>query len=466
MLRTLFVLAIILFLLRYSVRGPFYALLLYLWVAYFRPEQWVWGGLIESLPLSSWVGGFVVTAAVLSGQAFRIDGRLLLLLALLGQSLASTLSSDYVDYSWPYWIDFLKSTAITYLIAVLTTDLHKLRLVFLTIALSLGFEAARQGWGQLILVPGQKNYNSHVMLGDENGVAVGMFMLLPLIVALFQTSRVKWARHGYVVLLVGVIYRGISTFSRGGLLTALAVATLYIIRSQKKLMAMAVTATLALAIAPILSDAFWARMSTIGLPPPDPETAVEEVQADIASTSNRLHYWGVALIMAERHPFLGVGHNAYNAAFDRYDPAGGEYGTGRSVHSAWLGMLSELGFPGLILFVTSLTLAFTTCHRVRRRAKTEAVMRQFLPYAIALETSLVAFAVGGTFVIFHYNEMLWHFVGLAIALHRVALTADGAGAEASSAHGRLSSQVADRNGAEAFVAHPAMAALRRRGPQS
>jgi hypothetical protein len=31
--------------------------------------------------------------------------------------------------------------------------------------------------------------------------------------------------------------------------------------------------------------------------------------------------------------------------------------------------------------------------------------------------SLVVFAVGGSFVIFQYTEMLWHVVGLTMALH-------------------------------------------------
>ena len=42
-------------------------------------------------------------------------------------------------------------------------------------------------------------------------------------------------------------------------------------------------------------------------------------------------------------------------------------------------------------------------------------------YAGALETGLVAFIVGGSFVSFQYCEMLWHFFGLSIALERVAV---------------------------------------------
>jgi len=50
-------------------------------------------------------------------------------------------------------------------------------------------------------------------------------------------------------------------------------------------------------------------------------------------------------------------------------------------------------------------------------------------YAIGMESALVAFAVGGAFVSYHYNEMLWHFFALSMALERVAVTQAAAAAQ-------------------------------------
>jgi hypothetical protein len=41
MLRTLFVVLLITGGVNYSLQGPFYALLFYIWKAYLRPEDWV-----------------------------------------------------------------------------------------------------------------------------------------------------------------------------------------------------------------------------------------------------------------------------------------------------------------------------------------------------------------------------------------------------------------------------------------
>ena len=96
--------------------------------------------------------------------------------------------------------------------------------------------------------------------------------------------------------------------------------------------------------------------------------------------------------------------------------------TNRAVHSAWFGVLAELGYPGLILFIAIILSSLYTCRRVRKAAARGLVPASIGPYAIALESSLVAFIVGGSFVSFHYCEMLWHFFALTIALERVAVT--------------------------------------------
>jgi putative inorganic carbon (HCO3(-)) transporter len=419
MLRTAFVLLIVAYGIRHSLRGPFYAVLFYLWIAYFRPEDWVWGGPVLDLKLSLVAGVYTLLVGVVSMRIFRIDGRLLLLILFLTQSFASTMASSYHDYAWPYFVDFAKSTAITYLLAVLVTDVHKLRLVFLTIALSLGFEAAKQGWGQLLFIPGEKNFNESLFLGDNNGVAIGMFMLATMLIALLQTTTNKWLKGTFIFLIIGVLYRGISTYSRGGLLACAAMAGLYFVRSKRKVLAVTVTTVAAIAFAAVMSDAFWDRMSSIRLPTAQNQFMPDEQTADEASTMGRLHFWKVARIMMMREPVLGIGHNAFTAAYDDFDPTEGAFGKHKSVHSVWFGLPAELGFPGLILFLSILILGLMTCRQIRKGAKTDPRLAELAPYATAIQIGLITFSVGGAFVIFQYTEMLWHFLGLTIALNRM-----------------------------------------------
>jgi putative inorganic carbon (HCO3(-)) transporter len=117
-----------------------------------------------------------------------------------------------------------------------------------------------------------------------------------------------------------------------------------------------------------------------------------------------------------------VGVGAFPFLYNRYDlETAGKYGTNRAVHSAWFGVLAELGYPGLLLFLVIIASSLLACRRVRLSAKRGEVPEQLGAYAIALETALVAFIVGGSFVSFHYCEMLWHFFALTVALERAAV---------------------------------------------
>jgi O-antigen ligase len=148
-------------------------------------------------------------------------------------------------------------------------------------------------------------------------------------------------------------------------------------------------------------------------------TASDEERDD--SATSRLHFWQVAVAMANDRPFVGVGHRGYEPAYNQYDWTAGQYKTNRAVHSAWFGVLAELGYPGLILFLAIILSSLRACRRVRKAAQRGELPGNMGPYGVALEASLIAFCIGGSFVSFHYNEMLWHFFGLTIALERVAV---------------------------------------------
>ena len=410
----------------FAFQKALYAMCLYLWIAYFRPEAWAWTGVFASLPLSFAAGVFLLVRTMFSSVRFRLDVRNGLLFLFLAHSLLSTIFAPHVEYSLGYLQDFAKAVIVSYLLSVLITTESDFRLVLTVIALSLGFEAGKQGWAQLVLNPGAKNNNSVPFLGDNNLVAVGMSMLLPIVGALGATSK-GWWRRGFQFLSVGVLYRALSTYSRGGLLAVGSVGAMYLWRSPNKVRTvLAFTVALAI-ILPVLPSEYWDRMSTI--------TASSEERDD--SQAGRLHFWAVAIDMANDRPLLGVGHRGYEPSYDSYDFLDGRHGTKRAVHSAWFAIFAEGGYPGLALFLAIFGSSVWACRRIRRMARQGEVTDSLGRYAIGMESALVAFAVGGSFVSYQHNEMLWHFFGLTMALEQVAV-----------------SQVAERKRVEAQSAPP------------
>ena len=411
MLRLVFVSILILLGSYFTLQMPFYGLLFYLVNAYFRPEEWVYSDAIRSLHLSWIIGFYLVISTFFSKEKLVWNGRVALILLFVLQSILSTAMSDHADYCWPYLFQFIKIALVTYMIMVLTTDFKKFRLAILVIVLALGVEQAKQGWVYLLTSPGWPNQNMVPFLGDNNGVAQGMLMLVPLIGFLARTSDRRWKKLAFGGLFVGCLYRALSTYSRGGFLAAIGMGLIWWVRSFYKLrVAVCVLLTL-LIVVPVLPDAFWNRIQTIN----------DYGQERDASVLGRLHFWTVALKMAATNPLLGVGFNGYNKAYDRFDTSDGAFGRQRSVHSTYLGVLGELGYPGLLLFLTILGSSFTTCGQVRRLASRSEVPLELGQGAVALETSLIAFVISGAFLPSQYNEMAWHCIGLSAALRQITV---------------------------------------------
>lgn len=394
----------------FALQSALYAACLYLWIAYFRPESWAWSDIFVSLNLSYFAGGYLVLRTMLAGTRITFDWRSWLLLLFLAQSLLSTALGLNPAYSFEYWWDFAKMIVVSLLLTNIIQTRADLRLVLIVISLSLGFEAAKQGWAQLVLNPGGRNDNGVPFLGDNNLVAVGMAMLIPIIGALATTSS-GWQKRAFQALNIGVVYRGLSTYSRGGFLSIGAVSAIWFWRSPHKLKTLFAVLIAAALILPVLPQQFWDRMSTI--------TAPADQRDD--SQQSRLHFWQVAVAMANDRPLTGVGHAGYPRAYNQYDWTEGRFFTNRAVHSAWFGVFAELGYPGLLLFLLIVFSALRACRRVRLAAKRGELEGPLGAYAVAFESSLVAFIVGGSFVSFQYCEMLWHYFALTIALERVAV---------------------------------------------
>src|SRR5262245_6973370 len=282
MLRLLFVVALMLFGARHALRGPFYALLFYLAFAYFRPETWIWGGELQSLNLSFIIGLWAVGYTLLSKKdRIEISAPVLLVVAFLLHGLLSTVFSDYFEWSFPWWRGFAKVSIVTVLIISLVNTQERFRTTLLVISLSLGFEGVKQGWFHLLMNPNERNLNPIEILGDNNGVAVGMLMLSAVILSLFQTTSKTTEKGLFGFMLVGSVFRALSTFSRGGMLAFAAMTTVYWSRSKHKIRTGILIGGMAALLLSALPSSYWDRMDTI---------TADAGQRDY-STAGRLYFW-------------------------------------------------------------------------------------------------------------------------------------------------------------------------------
>jgi len=397
--------------LRYSLKSPFHALLFYLWLAYFRPESWVWFDFVSQLNLSWIVGIWVILYTLVSEDRLWLGWGPLLLMAVLAQSFVSTLESPVFVSSFPVWREFAKVLVMSYVMMVLITNEERLRSTMWLIAASLGFEGAKQGWAQLVLNPGAQNNNGWVSLGNNNQVAIGMLIIFSFILALIDTPTKKFERNIWIFVAIGVFYRALSTYSRGAFLACAALFLQYLSRSSHKIIKTLVVVSVALIVLQVLPDSFWDRMGTI-------QTAAEGEEVD-SSASGRLHFWQVARQMAADRPLTGFGVYGFSAVYDSYDTSNGAYGSARAVHSMWFGLLAELGYPGLLLGVIIIGYAFIACRRARRAAVSWPGLARVARFAAGLEGAILVIVVAGTFSNIQYHEIVWHSLALAMIVDRL-----------------------------------------------
>lgn len=403
-----------------AVFNRFAALLVYLWFALFRPQEWVWTD-ISSLHLSFVLGAILVVPSLLTGKfpnfshPLSIGAVLFLLTGLLAQTSAVRL-----DIGWE-WIDYLaRLILVSLLLVTMVSTRRRFVLTVTVIAASLGYHSAKAGLATLLGGGVRFAEGFAGAFGDNNGYALAVVMILPFLLVTGQNIALdlpggRWVRLGFLVSVPLSALMVISTFSRGGFV-ALAASAVVFILLQRRRAAIAVAAAVVLLIAiPLIPvpEGYLDRITTI--------RTYESIEED--SALSRLHFWNVAFAMARDKP-LGVGLRNFESAYDYYDFLNGRYGRGRSVHSSHFQALAETGYLGFAIWGALFLIALWTVVRIRTRAQHAALSpedRHFLfTMANALAVSMCGFIVGGSFIAGMLNDLTWLTFALVAALDRLS----------------------------------------------
>jgi putative inorganic carbon (HCO3(-)) transporter len=414
--RTIFVFAILIPGVAAALMNRFAGLLLYLWFALFRPQEWMWFD-VTRWRLSLILGILLVGPSIVMGvfpnltHPLSLGGLLFLVCALLGQINAFNPAIGWM------WLDFFARLLIVSLLAVtLINTRRRYVLTLLVIACSFGFHAAKAGLA-VVLGLGAVRFGEGAAgaFADNNGYAVGMAMIAPLLMCCGQMFERRALRIGFYVAGVLCVFGVIGTYSRGGFLAITAGALVFAMLQRRRVLAILVLVILAVPVGYFIqiSQGFTDRLETI------------QTYQDVgdASAMGRLHFWDVAVKIAKDYP-LGVGLFNYGSAYDTYDDTNGEFGRARSVHSSHFQVLAETGFPGLAVWVAMFSWALWVSFRIRRSAMRSETLtpderRLFVSASTGLVASMVAFLVGGAFVAMALNDLTWISFALVAALDRL-----------------------------------------------
>src|SRR5262249_15666249 len=119
--------------------------------------------------------------------------------------------------------------------------------------------------------------------------------------------------------------------------------------------------------------------------------------------------------MANDYPVAGVGLDNFLYKFQAYAPNPDDV---HVAHNTWLQVLAEAGYVGLALYVALFVATWKTLLRIRSRARRYRI-RGAQNGAKCLAASVVAFMAGGTFPKRPHFDLIYHVMGLCMALDRL-----------------------------------------------
>jgi putative inorganic carbon (HCO3(-)) transporter len=238
---------------------------------------------------------------------------------------------------------------------------------------------------------------------NPNDLALTLNLLLPFSVAALIRARSALARVMLAGILPLIAAAIVLTFSRAGFLTLAALFALYLWKlSRSALRHWAVAMVLlAVALVSVLPGSYLDRIGTIA-----------DMRTDQTGSSQAR--WGgmvAAAGLALAHPVLGVGAGMNILALN--ETHGAHW---KEVHNVYLEYGADLGLPGLTIFLALFWSCWSRARRTQRDAAGVPGREDLFQHGVAVEASLVAFAVAGMFHPVGYNFYFYIIAGLAVAL--------------------------------------------------
>lgn len=333
-----------------------------------------------------------------------------LILVLFCIALASIPFSLWPGGSVDFVINqYSKSIIVFFLVANLLLTMNRYRSFLWTIGVFAGFNA----------LIGVKNYLGGVyklgrvqggasgIAANPNDLALVMNLTLPFLFFLYVTARSTLQRMVAAALIVMSVVAIIISFSRAGFVTLVfLVLWLAWVRGRHQGMGsfwkvLAGFGVLLLILNLAGPGGYGSRMATI-------------IDKDTDETGSAQVRWRLMLGTAQgmlTHP-LGVGLNMNNLLL--HDEGLGWNG----VHNIYLELGTELGFPGLIVFLYLLIRLLRSMKVVRIREDPNSELSRL---AEAAGGAMVTYAVSGMFYPVAYHFYFYIVAGLIVACQQIAL---------------------------------------------
>lgn len=346
------------------IRGPFVALCVYYLYAVLRPQA-IWKFQMSTMPEFGW-SFYVALAALLSylpwvfgivGPLNEPERRVFPRFVwphrmMIGFSIWVTLSylfANNQDRAWFYYQELLKVFLMYFLATQVIRAYWQIHILYLIVTFALGYIAfdvvqtyATSGY----LVLFKRGFSDL----DNNGAALMLAMGIPLLFFAWEFTK-GWYRWGFLLMIPIIGEAVMSSYSRGAMISAVAVTPFYLLYSRKKKFLLMCFAMALVAVPVVAGKEIKERFNTV------------KEAGDDDSFNSRLMSWDCARRIANDYPVFGAGVRCSNLLTKQY----GADLEGRTIHNQYLQIAADNGWLGLVWYLALLYTAFIAFWFARRR---------------------------------------------------------------------------------------------------
>lgn len=407
-LRDLFLFGVLAILVPAILVHPYIGALAWVVFGVMNPHRLAWGAAHD------FGFSFVIAILTLVGLAFTREHRKVkggapggVLIAFIVWICITAFFSFNPVEAFDYWERVMKIFVMTGVLLLLLHTPRHVELLVWTMAVSLGYYGTKGGIFTIVTGGNSRVYGPDGSVVEENNaLAVGLVIVIPLMVHLYQQYRNKWLRLGLAGAAALSAVAVLGSWSRGALLAVFAMGCVLWYRSPHKVVISIAALLFTLMAIPAMPEGWTNRMHTI-----------ETYEAD-SSAMGRLIAWETAFNVAkDRFPVGGGFEWQSRATSARYSP---NPSVELVAHSIYFQVLGSQGFIGLAFFLLFWALTWRQCGWIRRKTRHHPDLRWAFSLASMTQVSLAGYAVGGAFLDLAFWDLPYYlFAAIAVTQYAV-----------------------------------------------
>lgn len=405
-MRDISVTLVILGSLPFILRRPYIGVLMWAWIGYMNPHRLCWG-FAYNFPFAEIVAGVTLISIMISKEPkkFPVDGMIVVWIVFLIWMGVTTVFAIYPETALIDYEKILKIQLMTFVIIMIMVNKERLRALIWVTTFSLAFFGVKGGIFTVVTGGEFKVYGpAGSFIADNNSMALALLMIMPLLYYLRLYEKRMWIRHALLASLILTFAAVLGSQSRGAFLAVLCVSIMLWLKGRHKVILGILLPFLLVGGFALMPKSWHERMHTI------------ETYHQDESAMGRINAWWYSFNLANDR-LTGGGLDSWsNKTFAKWAP---DPSSVHAAHSIYFSVLGDHGWPGLLMFVTILIMAWRKGSWTIRQCRNRDDLVWAADMARMIQVSMVAYFSGGAFLSLSYFDLPWQMIAMLAVLQRI-----------------------------------------------